>query len=151
MKIDNALEKITNLENNLVKKVGNHEFSELKEAFNQAMIHIDYMKENVSQLIEDRRMQDDYNFIRKKVETLTATVNGLKSEEVVSHKPVVDSNHFVDRLFFSDFQQNLKKEFELTKELMYKEIKNLSTDMFSELKMFVKEKDLKLLEGIYNN
>ena len=43
----------------------------------------------------------------------------------------------------------MKKEFELIKELIYKEIKNLSTDMFNELKMFVKEKDIKLLEGIY--
>ncbi len=148
MNYDILMDKILHLESLLNKKVDNSVLQELKDSFTQASTHLNYMKENVTQLIEDRQMQDDYNLIRKKVDTLISTVNRMKTDENSSHRSLVDSNHYVDRLFFNDFQQNLKIEMEGYKDLLYKEIKTVVNDLSNEIKSCIKEKDLKLLEGI---
>ena len=148
MNHDIVMDKISHLESHLNKKVENTELLELRESFNKSLVHINYMKESVSQLIEDRQMQDDYNLIRKKVENLVSTINGIKIDEISSHRSLIESNHYIDRLFFNDFQENLHKEIEALKESIYKEIKNANSDLSSEIKQCIKEKDLKLLEGI---
>jgi len=143
-----VMDKISHLESNMNMKVNITELQELKDSFNHAFTQMNYIKDNVTQLIEDRQMQDDYNLIKKKVDTLVSTINGIKTEESSSHRFMVDSNHYVDRLFFNDFQQNLKKEMERFKDLFNKEIKTVVNDLSNEIKSCIKEKDLKLLEGI---
>jgi hypothetical protein len=91
-------------------------------------------------------MLDDFNFIRKKVESLIVSVNSIKTEEGHSGKSSAESSHFVDKLFFNDYVATQKKEIELMKEGIRKEINTLSAEVSSELKQFIKEKDLKILE-----
>ena len=135
------------MESNLQKKIGNLEFQEFKKEFEKSENQINYIKENLSQFMDDRHINDDFNFLRKKFENLSTIVLNLKNEDINKNRISNESTRFVENLFFNEFRKTLQKDLDIIKEMIYSESKNLSTDMINEMKSFVKEKDLKEFEG----
>ena len=101
----------------------------------------------MNQLMDDRHIIDDLNFLRKKIDNLSSTISSLKVEEPNKVRATSEGNRFIDHLFFSEFRKTLQKDLDSLNALINSEIKNLSSDINNEIKTFVKEKDIRVLEG----
>lgn len=116
---------------------------------------IGFLKDMILQLQEDRKMMDDINWLRKKVEMLTSSMSVMKSPETqlnpigsISPKragPLIDASKFVDQFQFGEFQKLIQKEYENNKRLT-EEIKRYVDDLIECNKKKADEKDLKNLE-----
>ena len=149
IKIDTINDKLSRLESNLDKKFSNSEFFEFKENYNLTLNQITFLKDNLTQLLEDRHIMDDFIFIKKKVDNLASALMGLKTDESNQTMKLmaIELNRYVELSLFSEFQKNVNHELEKLKESTNDNKKQI-VDILKEIKLFIKEKDLKLLEGI---
>ncbi len=117
---------------------------------------IGFLKDMINQLQEDRKMMDDINWLRKKVEFLTSSMSVMKPQEETHvnrvgnmspkrERPFIDASKFVDHFQFLELQKNLIKENDNTKRFC-EEIKRFVDDLIECNKKKADEKDLKNLE-----
>jgi hypothetical protein len=110
----------------------------------------------INQLQEDRKMMDDINWLRKKVEYLTSSMSVMKLQEEThvnpvgnmspkKERPFIDASKFVEQMQFVELQRNLIKENDNTKRFC-EEIKRFVDDLIECNKKKADEKDLKNLE-----
>jgi hypothetical protein len=145
---------ITKLFEVLNHKVTYSEHHELKENMSQMTFQINFLKDNLTQLLEDRKMIDDINWLRKKVETLSSNVLNLKDQNEMGSstnnvsKAVLDHTKFVDWLTFNDFvkQTHVKDIEKLTR--YCDELNRFIEDLFQAMKTKAGDKDMKNLEEL---
>ena len=69
---DQISKELININNNLMNKVGQQEFKEMRDNFGQFVGVINFVKENLNQLQEDhKKLADDYGIIKRKIDNLT--------------------------------------------------------------------------------
>ena len=111
------------------------------------------MKDNISQLQDDRKIFNDINNLKKRVDVVYSSFqnNSRNSEEPSpsSHprNPFVESVKYLDVLVFNEFLKNTKKEFDDIHN-KYLESRNSIDDIILELKNKTNLDELKSLEGI---
>ncbi len=116
---------------------------------------MNFLKESISQLLEDRKMMDDINWLRKKVELLSSSMslmqnNGLEANNSTNSpkhakQHAFDASKFVDSLAFSEFQKNLFWELDNIKRFT-EELKRYLDDLIESNKSKADEKDMRNLE-----
>lgn len=110
------------------------------------------MTESVNQIVEDRKIFDDFHVIKKRVENIQNTLASIKHNENSHHDTIqskasfFDYSKYLELTSFYEFQRNFNKELESTRSRI-EDTKRLIDDIISELKVMVKDKDLKNLEG----
>jgi hypothetical protein len=147
--IKSEIARIFDLINN---KINNNEFHDLKETVNSLNYQINYTKDTLSQVMEDRKVINDVNWLRKKVESLASSFLSMKNGEEVNNsmaghiKPIpLDSSKFLEQNIFTEFQKGYNRELDgLRKDT--DEIKRLIDDVVMALKPKASDKDLKNLE-----
>ena len=96
-------------------------------------------------------MMDDFAWIKKRVETISAQVQNLKTaEDLNSSKSgkisTLDMSKYLENNVFNEFQKIIKKELDLLN-TRCDEFKRVFDDIFLVLKTKMTEKELKSLEG----
>jgi len=110
--------------------------------------------------MEDRKMMDDINWLRKKVELISSTMSVMKhinedsgsnnNFNSTNNKQIAfDSSRYVDQYSFLDFQKNIFREIESLKRFS-EELKRYIDDLIESNKTKADEKDIKLLEELLN-
>ncbi len=121
---------------------------------------MNYLKDSITQLMEDRKMMDDINWLRKKVELISSTMSVMKhinedsgsnnNFNSTNNKQIAfDSSRYVDQYSFLDFQKNIFREIESLKRFS-EELKRYIDDLIESNKTKADEKDIKLLEELLN-
>lgn len=122
---------------------------------------MNFLKDSIAQLLEDRKMMDDINWLRKKVELLSSSMSvmqhaGLDSNHSnnpnnANSKPFAfDASKFVDNFAFMEFQKSLFRELENIKRFS-EELKRYVDDLIECNKSKADEKDMKNLEEFLNS
>jgi hypothetical protein len=103
--------------------------------------------------MDDRKIIDDLNWLRKKVESLSSNFLNLKNtdESNINNNSnsnrigMIDSSKFVEFTIFNEFKNYTLKEFE---NVYYKidELRKIIDDILLALKSKISDKDLKMLE-----
>jgi len=117
---------------------------------------ISFLKDSLTQLLDDRKMMDDINFLRKKIEHITVSMMDMKfnEENNFNHDPnkhqifpQIDTSNFIDKSVFTDFRNHILKELDVSSAKL-QEAKRVTEDIINLLSTKTNEKDLKFLEGI---
>ena len=120
----------------------------------QSSSQIDFLKEQVGLLLEDKKVVDEVSWLRKRVDTLSLNILNLKTggddnlniNHITSSNKILDPSRFVEIASFNDFVKNLSRE---TDNLKYS-INSLNIEI-EKTKEFLStkanEKDVKFLEG----
>jgi hypothetical protein len=115
---------------------------------------INYLKDNLTQVLEDRKMIDELNWLRKKVENLTSNFLTLKNaDESMNTSSIIkppmqmalDNSKYVEVTTFQDYKLHMNKELESIN-LAIKELRNLIDEILAQLKNKVGDKELRSLE-----
>ncbi len=107
------------------------------------------MKETISQLSEDKKILDDFNWLKKRVENLSSSFVNMKPDDMNSSsiKHVhLDVSRFVDAQSYNEFVKNYNKEIDRVNWRL-DEMKLMVDDIINNLTNKVTDKDLKTLEG----
>jgi hypothetical protein len=110
------------------------------------------LKDNVSQLLDDRKIFNDINHLKKKLDMVYSSFqnNSRSSEEPSpnSHakNPFIESVKYLDVLAFNEFTKHTKKEFDDFNN-KYLELRNSIDDILPVLKNKTDMDELKSLEG----
>lgn len=106
--------------------------------------------------MEDRKMIDDINWLRKKVESLNSTVLNLKNSDeshnnsVITNKVIpMDHSKFLETNIFNEFQKSYNRELDRINRYT-DELKRYIDDIIGALKSKAGEKDMKNLEEYLN-
>lgn len=67
--IDKINNDIFKLNENLSRKINLEDFSELKSNTNLISHQVTYLKDTLSQIVDDRKVLEDISFLRKKLKT----------------------------------------------------------------------------------
>lgn len=149
--IDKVNQDLAKINETIQRKVNAEDFSELKSTTNLITHQINYFKDTITQLIEDRRVLDDITWLRKKVENLSNSMNNIKNVDEVGGglskvgQTNIDSSKFMEVNIFNNFHKNYVKDIEIIKNLLDETKLNLD-EQTEKLKQKVSEKDLKTLE-----
>lgn len=134
------------------RKINLDEFSELKSTTNLLTHQINYFKDTITQLIEDRRVLDDINWLRRKVENLTNNMNTMKNIDDSGNNAnsragymAIEAHKYLEISNFNMFLKNYKSDMEFLRKNM-EEYKNIINDLVLKDSEKVNEKDLKTLE-----
>lgn len=122
---------------------------------------MNFLKDSISQLLEDRKMMDDINWLRKKVELLSSSMSVMQNAGHDSNSGnnlnstnsklfAFDATKFVDNIAFMEFQKNLFREFENLKRFS-EELKRYIDDLIESNKNKADEKDMRNLEEFLNS
>lgn len=123
---------------------------------------MNFLKDSISTLLEDKKMIDDINWLRKKVELLSSSMSAMRTLEDdknnsntnlnnTNNKQInFDPNKYVDNLVFLDFQKYLVKEIDSLKRFA-EENKRYINDLIEAGKSKADEKDIKNLEEFLNS
>lgn len=113
---------------------------------------ITFIKDSISQLLEDRKMIDDINWLRKKVENLSSSIISMKNNDeshnnssVVNKVIPLDNSKYLESIAFMEFQKTNKIEFEGIKRIT-DELGRYIDDIIIALKSKAGDKDMKNLE-----
>jgi hypothetical protein len=150
--IDYVKSELNKLNDMIDNKVNSGEFHDLKETVNSMNYQINYTKDTLSQVLEDRKVINDVNWIRKKVESLASSMLTMKnvddtSASLAAHNKQIplDSSKYLEQMIFTEFQKGYNRELDgLRKDI--DEIKRLIDDVVVALKPKASDKDLKNLE-----
>lgn len=110
---------------------------------------VNFLKDTVSQLSEDRKILDDFNWLKKKVENLSSSIINNKQEDSNtsnSKNLQMDNAKFLDLNTFSDFSKSYNKDIERINKGL-DELKYTIDEILFKTKNMVSDKDLKTLEG----
>jgi hypothetical protein len=124
----------------------------------QNSTQMNFLKDTINQLQEDRKMIDDINWLRKKVELISSSMSLMKSMEesnninnnfnnTNSKSNTIDTSKFVDNLIFLEYQKYIAKEFDDQKRFT-EELKRYIDDLIESNKGKADEKDIKNLEEL---
>jgi hypothetical protein len=108
-----------------------------------------YLKEAISQLSEDNKIIDDFNWLKRKVENLSSSFVNMKPDDINSSslKHVhMDVSRFVDTQTYNEFVKNYNKEIDRVN-WRVDELRLMVDDIINNLTNKVTDKDLKTLEG----
>ncbi len=107
------------------------------------------MKDNLSQLQEERKIIDELNWLRKKVEQLSSNLQNQKKDDEslsMSNKMIpVDTSKFLEITVFNDYKLSVNKEMENIDNGI-NELRRYIEDILIQLKSKAADKDLKNLE-----
>lgn len=113
---------------------------------------ITFIKDSISQLLEDRKMIDDINWLRRKVENLSSSILSMKNVDdshnistVVNKVVPLDNSKFLESLIFIEFQKTYKSDQEAVKKVT-EELGRYIDDIITALKSKAGDKDMKNLE-----
>lgn len=109
-----------------------------------------FLKETISQLSEDKKILDDFNWLKKRVENLSSSFVNIKPDDINSSSTKhvhMDVSRFVDAQTYNDFVKNYNKEIDRVNWRL-DELKLMVDDIITSLTNKVTDKDLKTLEGI---
>lgn len=150
--IDLVKSELSRLNDMLESKPNTGELHDLKETVNSMNYQINYVKDTLSQVLEDRKIINDVNWIRKKVESLTSSMLTMKNVDDASASIVAqgkqipfDSSKYLEQMIFTEFQKGYNRELDGLRKDM-DEIKRLIDDVVVALKPKASDKDLKNLE-----
>lgn len=120
----------------------------------ELVIQINYLKDNLTQILDDRKMIDELNWLRKKVENLSSNILTLKNgDESMNTSTIVkqpmamtfDNSKYVETSTFQDFKIHMNKELESIN-LAIKELRHLIDEILAQLKNKIGEKELRTIE-----
>lgn len=128
----------------------------IKKPLAQNTAQMNFLKDSISQLLEDRKMMDDINWLRKKVELLSSSMsvmqnagqdpNQINNQNNTSSKAIAfDASKFVDQFAFLEFQKGLFREMDNLKRFS-EELKRYIDDLIESNKSKADEKDMRNLE-----
>lgn len=149
--IEHVKSEISRISDNLIYKVNGQDHHELKETVNGLTHQMTFMKDTMSQLMEDRKIIDDMNWLRKKVENLSSSMLNLKitdNDSSNSHQLknfITDGSKYLEVAVFNDFQKSYIREMDPLKR-GYDELKRYVEEILLTLKTKASDKDLKNLE-----
>ncbi len=114
---------------------------------------MNFLKDNVTQLMEDNKILEDITWLRKKVEGITSQLSGLKmtSEETSSsHKGLnIEFGKYAETNYVNELNKIISREIENIK-LRSEENKRTVDDILITLKSKVAERDVKALDELLN-
>jgi hypothetical protein len=153
--LDQISKEILNINNNLLNKVGQQEFKELRDNFGQIVGVINFVKENINQLQEDhKKLSDDYVLLKRKIDNLTNLLNlkntddSIRDRENMSSKLLIYENNntkFLEISVFNEIKSQIMKEIDGMK-FAISDLRAIIEDILNRLKSKVEDKDLKDLE-----
>ncbi len=120
----------------------------------ELVIQINYLKDNLTQILDDRKMIDELNWLRKKVENLSSNILTLKNgDESMNTSTIVkqpmamtfDNSKYVETSTFQDFKIHMNKDLESIN-LAIKELRHLIDEILAQLKNKIGEKELRTIE-----
>jgi len=122
---------------------------------------MNFLKDSISQLLEDRKMMDDINWLRKKVELLSSSMSFMKHiddgtntnnnfNNTNNKQNAFDSSKYVDQFSFLDFQKTLFRDLDNLKRFV-EELKRYIDDLIDSNKSKADEKDIRNLEEFLNS
>jgi len=125
------------------------DFNEMRELFTQMNNTVDFLKDTISQLSEDKKILDDFNWLKKKVENMSASFAGnqkVDDSNASNTKHVqIDYSRFVETHTYNEFLKSYNKEVEKINWRL-DELKFILDDIILNMKNKVSDKDLKTLE-----
>jgi len=153
---DQISKELININNNLMNKVGQQEFKEIRDNFAQFVSVINFVKENLSQLQEDhKKLEDDYGVLKRKIDNLAnllklkSTDDIIRDKENLSSKQLIfdisSSSKYLDLSVFNEFKSQISKELDGLK-FAITDLKVIIDDILNRMKSKVEEKDIKELE-----
>lgn len=109
-----------------------------------------FLKDNIAQLMEDRKLIDEINWIRKKVENLTSSFLSMRNTDdsnnsIVNKVAPLDSSKYLELTIFNEFHKSYNREMDGIKRYA-DELKRYVDDIIASLKTKASDKDLKNLE-----
>lgn len=145
--VNNIKSELARLAEALETKASKLDLSELKDYL---LVQINFLKDNVTQLLEDRKISDELNWLRKKVESLSSSVLSLKNNDESNNNSYnkilpIDSSKFVEVNTFNEFKAAVGKEFDGVN-IAINELRRLIEEILLQLKTKVTDKDLRNLE-----
>lgn len=149
--IDFIKSELTRLSEGLNSKVSITDFAELKEATNQLTYQINFIKDTLSQVVEDRKILADVSWLRKKVEQVASSLLTMKSEQADGSNSMqmkgmpIDTSKFLELSIFTEFQKGYNRELDGIRRDT-DEMKRFLDDIIVALKTKSSDKDLKNLE-----
>lgn len=109
------------------------------------------MTESFNQSLEDWKILEDFNVVKKRVDNIQNTLASRKNLDMgqdsgISKNTMFDYSKYLEVSSFHEFQRNQTKEVESIRTRV-EETKRMIDDLIAEMRMVVKDKDLKNLEG----
>jgi len=173
-------DEIKKLNDQIVNKVNYNEFNDLRENMcnfyflkikntkhilsvrksfinylAQITAQVVFLKDSISQLIEDRKMIDDVNWLRKKVEHLNSTVLNLKNNDDTNNSSYankvipMDTSKFLELNIYHEFIKSYNREIDKINRFA-DELKRYIDDIIAAIKSKACEKDIKNLDEYLN-
>jgi nitrogenase molybdenum-iron protein alpha/beta subunit len=134
------------------------EFREYKDVLSNFLKKLDqnthqilFLTESFNQVLEDRKILEDFNVIKKRVENITSSLASIRYGELghdsIAKSTQFDYSKYMENAVFNEFQRQLNRELENIRNRI-EDTKRLTDDIFTELKTVVRDKDLKTFEGM---
>jgi hypothetical protein len=162
--VDLMRAEFTKLQENLNLKTNQSAFSELKDNYCkfslikvQSTSQIEFLKEQVGLLLEDKKVVDEVTWLRKRVDTLSLNILNLKagvdennnSNSTPAITKMIDTSKFVEINTFNDYVKSQSRENENIKYQINST--NIELEHVKEVLVTkANEKDVKFLEGIFH-
>ena len=108
----------------------------------------------MNNLLEDRQLINDINWLRKKVENLSSSILSMKNDGESNNNSYsnkmspMDNRRYVDYLEFNEFKTTTNEEID-TINFKISDLRKMIEDILASLKNKAEIKDLKDLEGNY--
>lgn len=153
--IEKVNQEIAKINDSLQRKINLEDFSELKSNVNLISHQVTYLKDTLSQVVDDRKVLEDIAWLRKKVENLTSSMLSFKTTDDVGASsskggPNFDSSKYLEGSVFNTFHKNYVKDMEFIKQLVDINKKNIE-DLSDKVKQRVSDDDMKNLEDYLVN
>ena len=165
LNIDNIRNEISKLNDQVGNKLNSSEVTDMKENMSKEKLflilfkilaqlntQITFIKDSISQLLEDRKMIDDINWLRKKVENLSASVMNMKNLDdshnnstIINRAMPLDNAKYLELHTFNEFQKTYHKDYDGLKRIT-DELSRFVDDIITALKSKAGDKDMKNLE-----
>ena len=143
------------IEKDLIKKVNNKEFLELKDKYNLQSAKINNLDDNTERLQDlSEKINSDLIFQMKRLESLTSNIISLRSqvEDILKREKekVIDLSKYLDKYSFNKYLKSLQPE-KIKLDANFEELRNLINNISNSLTNKCNADDLKLFEDIMNS
>ena len=143
------------IEKDLIKKVNNKEFLELKDKYNLQSAKINNLDDNTERLQDlSEKINSDLIFQMKRLESLTSNIISLRSqvEDILKREKekIIDLSKYLDKYSFNKYLKSLEPE-KIKVDANFEELRNLINNMSNSLTNKCNADDLKLFEDIMNS
>ena len=100
---------------------------------------LNFMKENVTQLMEDNKILDDITWLRKKVEGITSQLSGMKmtsDDTTTTNRGLqIEFGKYAETHYVNELNKIISKEIDLIKMRVVKALDELLNTRIDELKV----------------